>query len=233
MESVLVTKIMSGTSGEERLMALVAILNDAPRNESQKKGMHEAHVEAVDFIRAACEALSVLYDPDPAAISDCAVEMKAVRDIVMGSNVRPPWTLLSEAFDESPAWAERKKDFRRSVMSDLTVGRACERLPSWVARCRDGGTAAFQECLFQAIGRFMEDLERTPGGDEKLNTVKALEGLLANLNSGGARDPPGTKAQVSGLRKQLRAMREEREGLSGSRSTRCAGGLRQQGIWYL
>lgn len=113
----------------------------------------------------------------------------------MGSNVRPPWTLLSEAFGESLACAEREKDFRRSAMSDLTVGRemakvratlggvvslgnlqeACERLPSWVARCRDGGTAAFQESLFQAIGRFMKDLELTPGGDEKLNTVKALE----------------------------------------------------------
>lgn len=70
VESVLVTKIMSGNSGEERLMALVAILNDALSNESEKKGMHEAYVEAVDFIRAACAALSVLYDPDPAAISD-------------------------------------------------------------------------------------------------------------------------------------------------------------------
>lgn len=155
---------------------------------------------AADLLAACCAGLSILLDPSPIAVSACPVELRLIRNVVMGTNVPPPWPLVAEALEESDAWQGLKQDFRRTVTSDLTIGHelksmhalescsldsireACAKLAGWRARSRIGGTVVSEERLALSFGMRIATL---PGKEphERLSESKTLDELATSVRT--------------------------------------------------
>lgn len=224
VEHLVVKLVMSGKESESKLMALCSVIAEAI-NESSADELVKFRTTA-DMTLAMCFALQALLDPSPVLVASATVEMRLVRSMLMGNDLQQPWTLLSESLDEVPWWADKKREFRRSVTSDMTLGRemkrltdevkggsqealreAFEKIPGWVSRCRSGGTMAFQRVLLDTVEADMKAILEKPA-DARLATLKALDELTTKAGAAFA-EPDELRQRLASLRKTVRSACED------------------------
>lgn len=227
VEHVVVDMIMGGSQKQSQLVQLADIMQDALPTDTFKRTMSDLFAEVAGYIAALCAGIVILRDPSPTAVTECEVSMKLVRDVILGTNMKPPWSLISEALEESAEWQGLKKDFRRTVTSDLSIGRemqalmtdlegadmesikkACRKLPGWCARARIGGTIRLQEHLATAFEQAVQNLAQKED-DKKLAEARQLDELATAVMAAAFSEPPALKTRMLDILTKIRRACED------------------------
>lgn len=226
IESVVVEVIMTGKPGFEKALSLIEALLDALPGARTAAKMPNAYTSAVENISAIAAAIKVIFDPSPLAVTQSNVGMRLVRALVFGGSLHPPWSLVSEAMEESDAWPPLKRQFRTSVATDLTVGRemqraiqdldekslrsltvAVEKLPGWIARSRPGGAQSFQDALVAVVEHLAAQLNDLSGEERLIQArarARALGDEVIKMSAVGVNLPPMLRPRFQEVRKKVR-----------------------------
>lgn len=231
VEDLIVGLIMGGKKNQEQLAQLSEILMDGLPPADMRKKLPKEYTDLADNIASACAGFAILTNPSPTAVSSCLTELKNVRNMITGmGGLFAPWSLISEALEESAYWQPLKVDFRQTLTSEYSIGKemeqafnllrgdggdtidaiktVCDKLPGWVARARNKGTQGLQELLAQKFEKAIAALG-AEGDDDKLKHAQVLDAAATSVSMTAYKEPQPLRVRMLEIKKLLRRVCEE------------------------
>lgn len=227
VEQLLTGLLLQGKSAMADLLLIAAGLEEVYSEALQRPLTCEEFATHARYAKGACIAVRLLVDTAPEALCNYEADMKLVRQMVTGDSLPIPWTFITDALDEIPFWADKKRDFRRAALADLAIGKdmqvvgdalasdtkdaaqnAVDKLAMWISRCRTGGTQKLEEALLQHLGRQVQALTLAEeGGTSKLEEAKRLEQLILKASEVGFKTDDMRKKALA-MRKSVKRVSE-------------------------
>lgn len=228
LESVLAGLVLKGEEGLPHVYSFIASLKDIIADGESLVPLPASFATCLGNLKVLAAVLAVLIDPSPTAVSECGVDLKLVQDMAMGQGTMEPWSLVSDCLDANDYWADLKMDFRRGATSDMVIGRdmldslkavpgadieelknITEKVPSWAAQCRKGGTVEIETAILRRADALLEDIGKEADMAKRAERIGVLDKLLTTASLLAFKQTGELKKHMSDLKKSARTVCED------------------------